>query len=681
MSALDSLFEPLTIKNVQIPNRFMSTSHQPGYPIEGNLTERYIRYEAEKAKGGVGLIQFAGATTVSVENCFTYGQVNGARDSVIPQYQRMADAIHKHGAVCTVQLTHGGRRERYDQVHWLPVFAPSIRRELVHRAFPTPMEPYHIQQVVEDYASAAVRVQSGGVDGVELNCIPPGLIAQFWSPLTNQRDDEYGGTLENRLRFGLEVFRAVRRRVGDEYLVGMRLSADEMCDNGLNNTDCVEIAGYYAKSGLVDFVSIVGGNSSDYKAHHEMYPSMQFPHAPYLNLVTAVKAAVEIPVFHASRIVDASTAAYALGQGIIDMVGMTRAFIADPHHVAKLRDNREDDIRPCVGACYCLDRVGTGLDALCLHNVATSREQFLPQQIQETSKAKKKILVVGGGPGGLEAARVCASLGHNVTLLEAATTLGGQLTLAAKAPWRRDISGIAHWLSSQVEKLGVTIHLNKLASADDVLRHDPDVILLATGGLPEVGHFKGAEYATNVWDILSGQVRPGSDILIFDEAGTHSGMSCAQVVADAGSRVELVTPDRAQGMEFGLINLAAHMDASYERHVKMISDEQLLEVRPDGNKLTAVLRNTYRYEQIREKTVDQIIADYGTIPNDHLYEALKPQSRNDGQIDMQALANFTAQSIVKNPNAKFFLYRIGDAWASRNVHAALLDAVRICKDL
>ena len=158
MATHDALFEPLTVNGVTIPNRFMSTSHQPSYPVGGDITERYIHYEAEKARGGVGLIQFAGATTVSIENCFTYGQVNGTRDSVIPQLRRMSDAIHTHGAVCTVQLTHGGRRERYDQAHWLPVFAPSVRRELMHRAFPTPMEAYHIERVAQDFAAAAVRV-------------------------------------------------------------------------------------------------------------------------------------------------------------------------------------------------------------------------------------------------------------------------------------------------------------------------------------------------------------------------------------------------------------------------------------------------------------------------------------------------------------------------------------------
>ena len=205
MAVYDSLFEPLTIKHVTVPNRFVSTSHQPGYPSAGRATERDIRYEAEKAKGGVWLVQFGGATTVSVENCYYYGQLDGTTDDVIADYQRMAAAIHAHGSLCTVQLSHGGRRERHDVANWIPAFAPSCRRELKHRAFPAVLEEHDIHRIALDFAVAARRVRDGGVDGVEISCIPPGLIGQFWSPLTNVRTDRYGGSLANRLRFGIEV--------------------------------------------------------------------------------------------------------------------------------------------------------------------------------------------------------------------------------------------------------------------------------------------------------------------------------------------------------------------------------------------------------------------------------------------------------------------------------------------
>ena len=678
--AYEALFQPLRIKQVTIPNRFVSTSHQPGYPVAGKITDRYIRYEAEKAKGGVGLVQFGGATTVSVENCFYYGQVDGTTDAVVEQFRKMSDAIHEHGSVCTVQITHGGRRERYDQANWMPAFAPSSRRELMHRAIPAELEHHDIERICADYAATARRVRDGGVDGVELNCIPPGLVAQFWSPLTNQREDEYGGSLANRMRFSLDVLAAIRSAVGDDYLVGIRLSGDEMKREGLDNEQAVEIAQHCATSGLVDYISVVGGHSSDYKSTHEMYPTMHSPTSVYLDIAAAVKAAVDLPVLHATRIIDAAAAAYAVESGKIDLVGMTRAFIADPHHVNKLRSNRETDIRPCVGATYCIDRVSVGLEALCMHNVATSREEFLPQIIERDVANPRKVVVVGGGPAGLEAARVCAARGHDVTLFEAASALGGQLILASKAPWRRDVAGVIQWLVTQVEALGVEVKLNQLVDADDVIALAPHTVIVATGGIPNVGYFAGSELATTVWDVLSGQVQANGEVLIFDEAGQHSGLSCAQALGEGGATVELVSPDRAHGMEVGLINLAAHMGEIYRHAVRLTVDTRLVEVRRKGNKLVAVLQNSYD-DSLEERLVDQVIGDYGTHANDDLYVALKPLSRNLGQLDMNALAAFEPQLIDTNADGTFFVYRVGDAWASRNVHAAMLDAMRICKDI
>jgi 2,4-dienoyl-CoA reductase-like NADH-dependent reductase (Old Yellow Enzyme family) len=680
MAAYDALFRPLTIKNVTIRNRFLSTSHQPSYASGGRTTDKYVLYEAEKAKGGVGLVQFGGATTVSVESAYYYGQLNGSTDAIIPDLQRMAVAVQEHGASCTVQLTHGGRRERWDESNWLPVYAPSVRRELVHRAFPAAMEDHDLARMVRDFAAAAGRVREAGVDGVEISCIPPSIIGQFWSPLTNLRDDDYGGSLENRMRLGLEVLANARQTVGDDYMMGMRLSANEMTKGGLTIEDCVEIAGTYAASGLVDFVSVVGGRSADFKSTHEMYPTMQYPSAPYLDLATAVKDRVDMPVFHATRITDAATAAHAVENGRIDMIGMTRAFIADPHHVNKLREGREADIRPCVGATYCIDRVATSDGAICMHNVVTGREQHLSHDIAKSPGEPRRVAVVGGGPGGLEAARVAASRGHSVVLFEAGTALGGQLNLASMGTWRRDLSGIVDWLVGQVEKLGVEIRLNALADANDVLAERPDVVVVATGGVPVVGHFEGAELATTVWDVLAGQVEPGDEILVIDETGGHGSLSCAQFAASQGSTVELVTPDFAHGNEVGKVNLAAHMGELYGHGVTLTVDRQLTAVRAEGNKLVAVLENTYR-EIIEERVVDQVIGDYGTVPNDDLYLALKQQSRNLGEMDLYALADYEAQAIDNNPEGKFFLYRIGDAWASRNVHAAMFDAMRVCKDL
>src|SRR5437762_5524264 len=508
MSALDPLFAPIAIRHLTIRNRFLSTSHAPGYAVQGDITDRYVAYEAEKAKGGVGLVQFGGATAVSVENSFHYGQINGAVDRVIPQYRRMAAGIHAHGALCTVQFTHGGRRERWDDVNWLPAFAPSGLRELVHRSFPAEMEDHDIARIVADYAQAARRAREGDLDGIEISTQAGTLIEQFWSPAMNKRSDRYGGAFADRMRFGIEVLAACRRAVGQDFLIGIRMPGDEMLKDGLNHEDCIAIAKYHARSDLIDFISIVGGTAVDYKAEAQIWPTMWLPSAPYLKLAAAIRAEVSVAVLHATRIADAATAAHAVKEGHVDMVGMTRAFLADPHHVRKLREGREAEIRPCVGAGYCVDRVLLGKDALCLHNVATGRELALPHVVACSEGPAKHIVVVGGGPAGLEAARVSDMRGHKVTLFEAAGELGGQIVLAAKATWRRDLSGIARWLAGEVERLAVRVHLNHLAEASEVVAIAPDVVVIAAGGLPEVGHFAGRELATTIWDVLSGQVEP-----------------------------------------------------------------------------------------------------------------------------------------------------------------------------
>ena len=683
MTAYASLFQPLDIKELRIRNRFLSTSHAPGYATGGIITERYVRYQEEKARGGVGLSQFGGATAVSRENSCYYGQIDGSTDAVVPGYRRMAAAIHAHGAKCTVQLTHGGRRERWDIHNWLPTFAPTRLREVVHASFPAVIEDHDVKRIRNDFAAAARRAREGDVDGIEISCQAGTLIEQFWSPAMNKRTDIYGGSLENRMRFGLEVLETVRRAVGDDYIVGIRMPGDEMLKGGLSQADCVAIARSYAESGLIEFISVVGGQATDYKGEARIWPTMWVPSAAYVGLAGAIRREVGkigVKVFHATRIADAATAEFAVREGHVDMVGMTRAMLADPHYVAKLASGREAEIRPCVGAGYCVDRVIKGLDAQCVHNVATGREETLPQVVEPSARKKRKVVVVGGGPGGLEAARVAAMRGHEVVLFEATAQLGGQVVLAARATWRHELVGIVRWLAEEIARRGVKMTLNRLAEAADVLAEGPDVVIVATGGLPHVGELEGSELAVTSWDILSGAVEPDREVLVYDENGGAAALSCAEFIAARGARVTIATPDRSLGVELGGTNLGAHMNELYKYGVAIRPDSRLVAVKRTANRLLAVLSNTYR-EDSEEMVVDQVVGDNATLPNDELYQALKPLSSNLGEVDLAAMVAAAPQTIVSNPEGRFALFRIGDAWAARNIHAATLDAMRLCVNL
>ena len=680
MAQYEALLQPLRIKDLVIRNRFLSTSHQPLYNAGGRPSERYIRYQVEKAKGGIGMAQCGGATGVAPENSYYYGQINATTDDVVPHLRELASRLHEHGAACTIQLTHGGRRERWDKENWLPVVAPSRKREPIHRSFPKEMEDWDFERIRDAFAQAARRCRDAGIDGVELAFSSQTLIEQFWSPETNRRADDYGGSLENRMRFGFEVLQAVRAAVGNEYVVGIRMPGDQLVKEGLSPEQCVDIAKAHARSGLVDFVSVVGGISKDYLNSAKLWPSLWLPNAAYLHLASAIKAEVDIPVFHAGRITDLATAERAVAEGHLDMVGMTRAFIADPHFPKKLLEGREDDIRPCTGASYCLDTVLAGIGTTCIQNAATGRESTMPHTVPRADGARRKVVVVGAGPGGLEAARVSAERGHEVVLFERAERVGGQIHLTTKLGWRQGIAGIHQWLESQVGKLGVDLRLGTEATARSVLDEAPDIVVVATGGRPDTGDFAGAELCATTWDILEERVQPAESVLIHDDQAAYNAPVCAEFMADRGSRVEVVTPDRKLLAEVQDITFTPHLVQLYKRGVVMTTDMRLVGAYREGNKLVAVLRNEFVPDMEEERAVDQIVAEHGTIPNDELYFALKPHSRNLGAVDFRKLVDDEPPAIPRNPDGGFDLFRVGDAVASRNIHAAIYDSLRLCKN-
>ena len=470
--------------------------------------------------------------------------------------------------------------------------------------------------------------------------------------------------------------------MGDDYIVGIRMVVDEQLqEQGLQREEGIIIAQTLIKEVGIDFVNVIRGHIETDEGLSHVIPNMGTPSAPHLEFAGAVKAELGVPVFHAARINDVATARHAIREGYLDMVGMTRAHMADPYIVAKIERGEEERIRPCVGAGYCIDRIYEGEEALCTHSPATGREEILPHVIPKTEGAVRKVVVVGAGPAGLEAARVCAERGHQVVLFEAADRPGGQVALAAKVPRRQEIIGVTDWLYDEVSRLGVTLNFNHYAEAEEVLAEAPDVVIIATGGIPNTGFLQaGEELVTTTWDILSGFVPPGDAVMLFDDNGQHPGVSCAEYMAGLGCRLELITPDRMIAADLGGTNLPAYLKAFYETGVQMTLNHRLTAVRREGDKLVASLFNEYTKDKV-ERRVDQIVVEHGTLPVDELYFELRPDSVNDGEIDLEALLAGRPQALSGNPDGRYQLFRIGDAVTSRNIHAAIYDALRLCKDL
>jgi NADPH-dependent 2,4-dienoyl-CoA reductase/sulfur reductase-like enzyme len=403
--------------------------------------------------------------------------------------------------------------------------------------------------------------------------------------------------------------------------------------------------------------------------------------APHLEFAGAVRAATKFPVFHAARIADVATARHAIAEGKLDLVGMTRAHIADPHIALKVAEGREAEIRPCVGATYCLDRIYEGHEALCIHNPATGREATMPHEVGSADGPRKKVVVVGAGPAGLEAARVAAARGHAVVLFEAADRPGGQIRLAARARRRAELLGIADWRVAQCAQHGAELRFNHLAEAADVLAEEPDVVIVATGGLPNTGFLEpGAALVVSSWDILAGDAKPGAEVLLFDDNGGHPGLQAAELLAEAGARLEIVTPERYVAPDVGGLNHVPYARCFQRHGVRITIARRLRAVRREGNRLAAEIGSDYG-EFKETRLVDQVVVEHGTLPLDELYLELKERSSNRGELDHLALLAGRPQAVVGNPDGRFQLFRIGDAVASRNIHAAIYDALRLCKDL
>lgn len=676
MNANDPLLQPYDLRGVALRNRVVSTSHEPAYAEDGMPKDRYRRYHVEKARGGVGLTMIGGSAVVSPDSPPAFGNLLLYRDEIVPWLRRLCDEVHEHGAAVMTQVTHLGRRTSNFSGDWLPLVYPSALREPAHRSFPKIAESWDLDRIVRDYADAAARCHAAGLDGIELQAYGH-LLDAFHSPAVNHRDDAFGGDLDNRTAFPRRVIQAVRAAVGPDFVVGIRMSMDEDLPDGLGVDEALEALRRYATDG-VDFLSVIRGTIESDASLSKVIPSMGTPAAPFLEFAGRIREAVDVPVMHAARIADVATARHAIREGLLDLVGMTRAQLADPYLVSKVAAGQEDRIRPCVGANYCLDAIYESGDAKCIHNPATGRERDLPHVIGLADGPRRNAVVVGAGPAGLEAARALGERGHRVVVLEAADKPGGQVRLAASAARRRDLIGIVDWRYEEARRSGVEFRFNTYAEVSDVLLDSPDLVVVAAGGLPNRNFLpQGQDVVHDTWDVMAGTVKPHGTVLVYDDNGAEPGMDAVERLAAGGAQVEYVTPERMVGPSVGSMNSPAYLKAFAEGGVTVTLASRLTSVAEKDGQLLAELCHEYSGQRVRRE-VGHVVVEHGTLPNDELYHALVPDSTNLGEVDQQALLAGRPQTVATNSSGRYQLFRIGDAVASRNIHAAVYDALRLC---
>lgn len=645
------LFSPLKIGSVTVPNRIVFSAHLTNF-AEGNLpSERHAYYYAERAKGGAGLIITEEQSVHPTD--FAYGKLIHAFDErVIPRYRMMADMVHRHGAKIFAQINHNGGQA--SGLHSrLPVWAPSPVADPLFREVPKQMEKEDIQEVVDGFARVARHVKEGGLDGIELQASHSSLIRQFLSPYSNRRADEYGGSLENRFRFCHEIIDAVRDAVGRDLAVGIRLSGDELIDGGLTLGDTVEIARLLAFTGKIDFINTSIGIAT--RTLFMVDGSMHTHPGYQLFIPSAIKKAVDLPVFCVGRIKDPLQAERVLAEGHADMVGMVRAQICDPEWAQKAREGRFEAIKICLSDNqYCIGRVGLNMPLGCMQNPAVGREKELGIGTLSPAPKIKRVMVVGGGPGGLEAARVAALRGHDVTLYEKENELGGQVNFIVKVPNRAEFGDLIRNLLHELSALKVKVKLGTEVTPETVAAEKPDAVVLATGSVPApctIPLSNGAK-VVDVRQVLGGDVEVGQRVVLIDEVGFHEATSTAEFLADQGQQVEIVTPALYVGQDLGLtLDLEMWHRRARSKGIAIRPNVVVREI--SGNTVTVF--NHYSGQEWRIEGVDTVVRAAPGRANDALYLALKGKVKE--------------------------LYRVGDCLAPRRVGPAILEGHRVGRSL
>ena len=648
------LFSPFRfgrLGHAEAPNRIVSTSHGTNMAVDGAPSERLIAYHAAKAAGGCGTVMMFGSASPSPLTPIRPNHVNLWQTSAEPGLRAAAAAVKAYGALALSQVTSAGRRS----YHHLDRCGcgPSATVSQLSPGVPHVLSVVEIRQMVDDYAAACRRLKACGLDGADLAFYADQLPDQFWSPAINLRTDQYGGSLDNRLRFSLEVLEAVRGAVGRDFIVGARVSGEDTLPDGLQPDDLLEIITRLDRTGWLDYFTVTGGTVSTFRARGYNIPSAYYGLGTFVHLAARVKAAVRTPVIVTGRIVTPAQAEEVLRSGAADLVGMTRAMIADPEMPRKAREGRLDDIRVCMGSGEgCIDRLYFGLPIGCVQNPVIGREREWGSL--EPTDTARRVLVLGGGPAGMEAARVLAERGHRVTLLERTGVLGGALRIAARAPGWEAYASAIDWLARQLARLKVDVRLGVTATATAALAEQPDAVVVATGADPRRPRLPGVDRSHVVCaaEVLAGTAPVTGRCVILDETSYTPGPKVADALSQAGRSVEIVTRQYSLGEDIGTTLRAKLLERLLRRGVTITVLAEPVAIETD-------------HVRVRHMLTD---AEWA-IPAETVILASGGQARD--QLYYELLAVTAGQE--KTPA----VYLIGDAYAPRTLLLAMADGARV----
>ena len=652
MSQFPRLFTPLRIGPVVVRNRIFSAGHDTTLPTDGRVNDALLEYHRARAAGGAGLVivQVAG---VHESARYTSHILMVTDDACIGGYRRVADACHAHGCAVFGQLFHPGREIMESQDGTAPVAysASAVPTERFH-VTPRPLSRRMIAEIVDGYGRGAGRMQAAGLDGVEVVASHGYLPAQFLNPRVNLRDDAYGGDGERRLRFLREVVAAVRSEVGDTLAVGLRISADELSHDGLTPDEAVAACAALDSDGALDYVNVTAGSSATLAGSVHIVPPMAVANAYTLPFAAAVKAAVSVPVLAGGRINQPQEAERALERGQVDACGMTRALICDPELPNKAEAGRLDEIRACVGCNQaCIGHFHMGYPISCIQHPETGRELRYGRR-RMTARARR-IVVVGGGPGGLKAAAIAAERGHDVTLYEAENRLGGQVNLAQLLPGRAEFGGVIANLAGEARRAGAQLVMGTRADPDLVRRERADVVVLATGARPRRLPFEteGDPCVLDAWQVLNGTEPPDGAVAVVDWRCDWVGLGVAERLARRGRRVHLCVNGYMPGQLLQQYVRDSWLATIHRLGIDIVPLVRLRGVDDD----TVYLEHTASGELVELGGIDGVVLAQGHESVAELTEQLE-----DASVEVHA---------------------VGDCLAPRTVEEAVLEGLEVAASL